>query len=109
MTPLTRRQWLGSAAALALGGCATPNSGSRSPANDPNLRLPETAPPGVRYYIIVFGSQSTPKLARYTHTWATVIQVTETDGGPRIEHHTISWMPATLQIRPLRFRPEAGV
>lgn len=64
------------------------------------------APPGERYYLLVFGSQSVPKRAKYTHTWATAVRVTA-DG--TVSEHTISWMPATLDIRPLARTPETGV
>ena len=69
------------------------------------------APQGERFYIIVFGSQSTPRRPKYTHTWATVVRVTGADspGEPAVEEHTISWMPATLNIRPLARIPETGV
>jgi hypothetical protein len=62
-------------------------------------------PEGDRYFILVFGSQSVPKVPRRTHTWATVVRVT----GTEVEADTISWMPATLEIRPWRFRVEPGV
>ena len=53
----------------------------------------------------MFGSQSTPKLPRYTHTWVTVVRVAVGPGGrPEVEQHSISWMPATLDIDPLRGR-----
>jgi hypothetical protein len=47
-----------------------------------------------------------------THSWATAVKVSGagTPADPfRPEVHTISWMPATLVIRPLHLRPEAGV
>ena len=68
-------------------------------------------PANERYYVIVFGSQSTPKLARFTHTWVTGVRVTRNDGQaePALETHTISWMPATLRIRTLSRHIEPGV
>jgi hypothetical protein len=68
-------------------------------------------PANERYYIIVFGSQSTPKLARFTHTWATGVVATWNEGQtePSLTTHTISWMPATLKIRTLRRFTEPGV
>jgi len=69
-------------------------------------------PPGERYFLVVFGSQSTPKRAKYTHTWATVVRTVDgPPGTPPVvaETHTISWMPATLDIYPLRFEVEPGV
>lgn len=61
------------------------------------------------YYITVFGSGSNPLRAKRTHTFATFTHVTETTAGPLVENHTISWMPATLNIRPLALRSETGV
>jgi hypothetical protein len=68
------------------------------------------APPGERYFILVFGSQSTPKQARYTHSWATLVKVNGCDGPEPavVEELTISWMPATLDIHPMSFRVETG-
>jgi hypothetical protein len=68
-------------------------------------------PPNESYYILVFGSQSIPKVPRKTHTWATAVRVTESPTGEpiEVEPHTISWMPATMYIRPWRFRVEKGV
>jgi hypothetical protein len=66
-----------------------------------------------RYYIVLFGSQSTPRQARYTHTWATFVRAS--GEGPdsscyRIsEAFTISWLPADLKVRALRLRAEPGV
>ncbi|MFL5339075.1 MAG: hypothetical protein ACJ8F7_02815 [Gemmataceae bacterium] len=68
-------------------------------------------PANERYYAIVFGSQSTPKLPRFTHTWATAVRAIWSDGRaePSLETYTISWMPATLQIRTFSRRTELGV
>jgi hypothetical protein len=65
-----------------------------------------------RYYLLVFGSQSFPKIPRYTHTWATAVRATiddQTRQVCRVEVFTISWYPATLRIRPWDLRPEPGV
>ena len=68
------------------------------------------APAGVRYFILVFGAQSTPKLPRYTHSWATVVKVTDQGPGASaiVEHVSISWLPVNGQVRPWRFRVEPG-
>ncbi len=68
-------------------------------------------PTNERYYIIVFGSQSKPKLARFTHTWVSVVRVISNDGQaePKICVDTISWMPATLRIHTLSRHTEPGV
>ena len=67
-------------------------------------------PENERYYMMLFASQSTPKKPRYTHVWATVVKVAEQpDKKFVVEPHTISWMPASLFIKPLRLRVEQGV
>src|SRR5262245_11412045 len=91
-------------------GCATFAKKPPTPADDipPRAAAAMTAPPGEKYYILVFGSQSTPKRAKYTHTWATVVRTTGCDGpGETVaDHHTISWMPESLVIRPFSLHPE---
>jgi hypothetical protein len=102
--------------ALACGclasGCAAFAVKPPTPADNitPRQAAAVTAPPGERYFILVFGSQSTPKLPKYTHTWATVVKVTgcEGSGAHVVEEQTISWLPTSLDIRPLRFRVEPG-
>lgn len=67
--------------------------------------------PSERYFSLIFGSQSTSILfPRQTHTWTAVVKVTESAlGAPQsLEISTISWMPASLQIRPLHFCVEPG-
>ena len=66
--------------------------------------------PGVRYYLIPFGSHDLTRRPAFTHTWATLVRAIDTPGGePALEVHTISWLPTTLDIDPLRFRVEPGV
>jgi hypothetical protein len=108
----------GSAIVLALacgcvaGGCAGLARKPPTPADNISPRdvADIEAPPGERYFVLVFGSQSTPKRPKYTHSWATVVKVSDcgASGAPTIEEHTISWMPASLDIRPLSFRVEPG-
>jgi hypothetical protein len=64
------------------------------------------------YYVMVFASQSHPKLSRYTHTWATFVRAVgeaaaDTDAYA-LQAHTISWLPAAIAIRPWNPHPEAG-
>src|SRR5262249_1889725 len=84
-------------------GCSTFAKQTRPPAKHIAARQPAatTAPPGERYFVLIWGSQSTPKQPKYTHTWATVVKVTGCDGSNAqiLEEQTISWMPATLDIR----------
>ena len=67
---------------------------------------------GDRYYSLIFGSQSSPQLLRYSHTWATFVRVVGegTDpNGYQVEAHTISWMPASLDVHTWSSSPERGV
>lgn len=83
-----------------------------SPARElDNLELLlEPVPEYARYYILIFGSQSTPKRPRQTHTWATMVKTEERPGEPPLvcEVYTISWTPASGIVRPMRFRVETG-
>jgi hypothetical protein len=67
---------------------------------------------GERYYAMIFGSQSSPKLLQYTHTWATFIRVVgegDDPNGYQVYQHTISWLPASLDVRTWSLLPERGV
>jgi hypothetical protein len=62
------------------------------------------------YYVLIFGSQTEPKRPRLTHTWATFVR-TQSEAiavNAPMESFTISWMPASLTVRPLARRPETG-
>ena len=64
-----------------------------------------------KFYISIFGSQSTPRIPRYTHTWATFVKATgkgEDHSTYQIESFTISWLPASLKVRSFRLA-EPGV
>jgi hypothetical protein len=102
-------------AAVVLFACAAAGCAGRAQTLSPVHALPRGAipddpTPGQRYYILVFGSETTPRVPRYTHTWATVVKTQEAPGcAPQVaEVHTISWMPADLDIQPWRFTPELG-
>ncbi len=67
---------------------------------------------GERYFVVLFGSQSPPRLTFVAHTFATAVKVTDdlaAPGGVSVDAKTISWLPATLVIRGLHLRPEPGV
>lgn len=71
-----------------------------------------TAGAAERYYVLIFGSQSHPKLLRNTHTWATFIRAVGEGTNPNdwtVYQHTISWLPATLDVHVWRAHPEKGV
>jgi hypothetical protein len=97
---------------LSLSGCAATANRPISPAVQVRFQdLNATpAPPTERYYLVVFSAQTPLKIPRLTHCWATAVKVTECSPGARpiVAHDTISWMPATCEVRPWRFRVEAG-
>src|SRR5512135_3578422 len=64
------------------------------------------------YFAMIFGSQSSPKQLRYTHTWATFVRATGEGPDPNsyaLQVHTISWLPQTLEVKVWRPWPEPGV
>jgi hypothetical protein len=63
-----------------------------------------------RHYLLIFAAQSSPKIPRLTHTFATIVKVTDGPPGcaPAIEAYTISWLPQTLKVRPYRLQDEPG-
>jgi hypothetical protein len=70
-----------------------------------------SAQAGVRYYLLIFGAQTHPKIPRFTHTFCTLVKVDDPPPGcsqASIEAHTISWLPRTLKIKPYRLRDEPG-
>ena len=102
-------------AVLVLLACAAAGVRRPRPVPSPVRALPREAipndpVPGERYYVLVFGSERAVRVPRFTHTWATVVKTVEVQGcAPQVaEVHTISWMPASLEIHPWRFTPEPG-
>ncbi len=65
-----------------------------------------------KHYMVVFSWQAAPARARNAHTFATFVNVADdvgSDDGPRIESHTISWLPRSLSIVVIRRFAEEGV
>ena len=65
-----------------------------------------------RYFVLIFGSQSSPKVYRRSHTWATFVKAV--GEGPdlsnyALEVNTISWLPASLNVKVFSPKPEKGV
>ncbi len=63
------------------------------------------------YYVLVFGSQTARPCPRYSHTFATFVKATGEGpcaGAYALESHTISWLPADLEVRPAALLPEPG-
>jgi hypothetical protein len=110
MLRINRRQCLAFVAALGLCGCAQfavkpPTPAAHMDATGMWERRTEE-----QFFLIVFGSQTTLKHARRTHTWATLVRVKQQPGQqPAIDPITISWLPATFAIHPLSFHVEKGV
>ena len=76
------------------------------------LALAAPARAGTYYYGMIFGSDSSPKRLRYSHTWATFVKATGEGTDPNaytLEVRTISWLPERLDVRVLNPFPEPGV
>jgi hypothetical protein len=93
------------------GGCAQLAVPPPTPARDLDPYDLWEPPPGERFYITLFGSQTTPRIPRLTHSWGTVLHVVDQGEGrpPLLESYTISWLPATLELRPWNFHTEKAV
>jgi hypothetical protein len=64
------------------------------------------------YYAIFFGAQATPRRPKYTHTFATIVKATGEGRDMskyRLEVHTCSWLPETLELYVWKLRPQRGV
>lgn len=88
-----------------------PPSGAPSLSAPPPVSPIPTVTPD-RYFVMIFGSESTPKRGKYTHTWYTIVKATpnlDVENTYKLDVHTISWMPATLNIRVIKLRAECGV
>ena len=72
------------------------------------------APAGVRaddrYYMLIFAYQGVPAGPRTAHSFATFAHATQGKNGTHrlVDVKTISWMPATLNVRLIRGAPERG-
>ena len=64
------------------------------------------------FFVLIFGSQSSPKVLSRSHTWATFVKAV--GQGPdlsayALEVNSISWLPASLNVKVWSPRPEKGV
>lgn len=93
-------------------GCAA--LAKKTPTPAAKLTRADITPPqpGERYYVMIFGSQTTPKRPALTHTWAVAVRTIEVPGCdvPQIQDsHIISWMPRSMTIKTYANRVEPGV
>jgi len=103
-------RWLMLLCATSVSGCLSPRVPA-SPARELSVYdlMSEPVSPNERYYVILFASQATPRVPSRSHTWATAIKVTQVpDGAPRIETHTISWLPDSMNVRWWKLTVEPG-
>jgi hypothetical protein len=69
---------------------------------------PPTAGPDC-YYVLLFGGHGNKLRPETGHTWITFVRSNpQPDGSVRIDPFTISWMPTSMNVRPLRLRSEPG-
>lgn len=65
--------------------------------------------PGVRHYVIVYGSDKPSRNPAYTHTWSTLVTTTDVPGGPpSVVEETISWLPVEMPIKALSRKTVPG-
>ena len=71
---------------------------------------PAPSCPPARYYLLLFGGQGNILRPRTAHTWATYVRAQpRPDGTVGLDQFTISWLPATLYIRPWAIRSVEAV
>jgi hypothetical protein len=74
---------------------------------DPVAPVPPTIQ--TRYFFILYGGQSLPFKPKTAHTWATFVKTTPDAAGViGAESFTISWLPATGEVKPWKCRAETG-
>ncbi len=109
MSYVRRLTWLW--LTFSVTGCAL--NAVRPPTPAANLQVDrcQPPPPCERYYVLVWASQRVLKTPAYSHSFATVVHTSQPQPGvvQVLDEHTISWLPATLDIHPFAHRPEPGV
>jgi hypothetical protein len=107
MFRLASRIILGFALLIVLGSGFGP-AGAQERAVGGNVK--ETARAKDSYFMLLLSQERDPLAPRFSHTYASFVHARRAagDNDYRLETHSISWLPATLDIRLLR-RPEKGV
>jgi hypothetical protein len=108
---LRRGRFLAMCLTLLFTGCALNAVRPPTPAAHLSLDRTEAPPQGEHYYALVWASQRHFRTPAYSHTFATVVHTAEAGPGQIhvLDVHTISWLPATLNIHPFSRHPEPGV
>jgi hypothetical protein len=65
------------------------------------------------YFVLMFAGQRIPNDPDYSHSYATFVRATWDENRPnplppRLEAHTISWLPANMKVRTYALLPECG-
>src|SRR3989442_4533854 len=60
-----------------------------------------------KYYMVIFGSVGGTAAPRTSHVFATFVKADGLDKNSKLEIHTISWLPETLNVAPV-VPPERG-
>lgn len=99
-------------AVAASPGCSVLAKKTPTPAARVDEREMAAVPPpaGARFYVLFFGSQDWTRRPAYTHTWATLVRAIDDPAGgpPRLDVHTISWLPTKIDINALSLHVEPG-
>jgi hypothetical protein len=88
------------------------NSSNRRPPGLLLYSLANACRAGDVHFLLVFGSQREPGLARHAHNFAAFVRAS--GEGPHVESyslqvHTISWLPRSLEVRLTSLMPEPGI
>ncbi|MCI0638424.1 MAG: hypothetical protein L0Y72_29570 [Gemmataceae bacterium] len=60
------------------------------------------------HYLVMFAAQGPDAKPRFTHTFATFVKMSDSNGTSEVVAKTISWMPASGVIVPAKLLPEPG-
>jgi hypothetical protein len=74
------------------------------------LALANPAGAAEAYYLLMFGAQGRSNDPSASHSFATFVRaVWDRPGAPRLEAHTISWLPRNRRIHVFALAPEEGI
>jgi hypothetical protein len=76
------------------------------------VALPTVSAAEEYYFVTVFGGQRRFKQPEHSHSWAVFVRLCGEGcdlSKYKMEYFTVSWLPATLEVRTYAVRPEEGV